>query len=941
MQVIYRTSDMFRNVAKSMWHRKWAIGLSLAGVAIAIATVYANCQLSWSMYAHASANLDMLNLRQVRITANEARKSKGFSETGLADLAADGRIEAATPLYEAQATVKNLRTGRSVLGVMESAAPNDPAFGASRLLKGRGLNDAPGADEVVLAESLANQLGVSAPRERVCIRLERTRNGESQVEERQLTVVGIVRGQDRAYASTETVRSLDLWVSHVTRYVGEEQNTGPREYPSALVWTQEDASKARKLAERMGVKLESVRKDTVPTLGPNSWFRPHANGKQINLPGIKMHPVYTGRMREKALVALELDDPRWKTIAKPTNDGVTKLTDASKIKKLLGNRVLDSVVGFTTPTGLVLRTHDLRGTCQHATWIATTSPKALNTLKVLNGSLIPSSLPEVTCELAFAPSMTPLKTIDTIMELPDEINVQFRANHRAPYLLTGSDNAIQRCLSTLAGRASLHTLAFRQQVHILISGTLDRRTRDTLNNLPDTTWAAVPYLQLIESGHKVLIVPETSMRKLGGGSLASGARTGRQDSQEGEFRPSSVILMDDNAWKHEAARQMVQSVLRPKELHVLVTNPETWTALRGAGADLEGLDPDSNQVFNVHRATRSDGKAMGEDVLSALKMARPTFLRVRGENTLKIPTRKGSVIHASAMKPDDLEQFSMISGRWITDKNSLVVSEADLPGLNLRKSDCIGRLVKLIWTRQGAFGREEPITVELKVVGVSHRTAVHTDLAWRVSQWVQGDVNLIDGKFQTPMEQEKAYGARRVKILVVRTQDVMDIVRNYEGQGFLVSHQIDKQVALTGLASALRKLTMVLCGATLLLSMLLVVTSVYLFYDARKGEIASLRSLGVSRRDIVKSFVIEALFFGVLSFAAGIILFTATAPVYGDLVSQAFGMTPGVLQIGIFAPGGLMLLLGSFAMALAYSLAAQALPICVAVRRSILGALRG
>jgi hypothetical protein len=255
--------------------------------------------------------------------------------------------------------------------------------------------------------------------------------------------------------------------------------------------------------------------------------------------------------------------------------------------------------------------------------------------------------------------------------------------------------------------------------------------------------------------------------------------------------------------------------------------------------------------------------------------------------------------------------------------------------------DSIDRTVTPRWTRTDAFGREEELVVPLRVCGIADRTAVHAALARRVDRWLCGEFSFIDGEFRTAMEQEAAYGARRLKVVAMSPTDVLEIAGEFEGHGYLAIHEVDKQQDLVELAGTLRDLTVVLCGAALLLSLLVVVTSVYLFYDVRKGEIASLRSLGVARRHIVKAFLLEALLFGALSFVIGIGLFALASPLYADLMARAFGMAPGALRIGLLAPGAARLLAGSFLLAMVYSLAAQILPVSVAVRRSILGAMRG
>ena len=819
---------------------------------------------------------------------------------------------------------------------MESACPDDPAFAASRVLKGRGLGNDNG--EVVLAESISNQLGISSPQERVTIRLERSRNGVQQVEERVLKVAGIVRGTDRVYALSDTVRSLDLWVSHVTRYVGEEQNTGPVEHPSVLVWTKCDASKTTKLAARMGVELKYVRKDVIPKLDCDSWFR--AKGKYSNIRGTRAYPVYTVRHKTGILVALTPDDPRWAAIGKPVEDGVKVLAKTSRVRRLLGSQIVDSAVSVTTLTGMVLKTQDCTARSKQATWVATTDPKALRILAALPKVLIPTKLPSATGELTFAHGTTFEEAMFVITRLPDEVSVKYRSTPDSHYVLAGPADAMRQCVSMLASRGDLRNYTFRQPANVLVVGALDRVAQNALTGLRGVVSAKVPYLTLSESGRTILAIPEGNLSKLRGKLAVSFTRPGRIDSRGDKLYLCGVVVVSDSDWRRKAAKQLAPLVLRPAEQHICVATPKIWDEIRGLNVCLDALDGSSTQAFDVYRGTRSDGKPISDDILSALRMARPTFLRARGETSVDIPFKTG-VIRAEAMQPDDLERFLILRGRWIKEEKSIVLSESDLSRLGLAKTNSVGKSVTFRWSRKDAFGRDEALDVPLKLVGVSQDTVMNADLVWRIRQWTRGEVNFIDGEFQTPMEQETAYGARRVKLVASSPDDVLAIARDFEGQGYTVSHEVEKQRALTSLATALRDLTILLCGAAVLLSILLVMTSVYLFYDARKGEIASLRSLGVSRRDIVRSFIVEAVFFGLLSFIVGIALFTVASPAYGDLVSKAFGMAPGVLRIGIFAPGGPELLLVSLGLALAYSLVAQALPTCIAVRRSILGALRG
>jgi len=750
------------------------------------------------------------------------------------------------------------RTGRAALTVLESAGTDDPAFSESRIIAGRGLGDDP--NEIVLASTLANQLGISTPGERVRVRVERSRDGVPQMEEREFTVAGIVQGTDRGYVCADVIRSLDLWVSHVTRHIGEERSTGPVEYPTALVWSSEDEAKVRAMAERMGLVLQPVRQDRVPTFGPDNWFKiltdrtPHSKD-------VRVLPVYVESSRSGKLIVLTPNDPRWAALGAVPDNMIVTLDNPAAFQRLLGGVYTDEIAGITTPLGLAFDQVDVKAWPQQATYVITTNPDTLSIINSLSQALTPARWPSVTGELAGGVEnniMEATLIVDPekvkIDPVDDETEDQAEGSDPGPSLrftLTGSLAEMQRVVKAARCQDAFRVVSgFDEPAHVVVPRQLDPMTLKALRDKPGTFVRVVPFVYVTtEAGTSAVAIP-ASVVDAWDRELKNDVSVDNPFDRLGA-RPADVLQMDDTDWRHEVARQTVSPARTPAEWHVRLAKAEDWDAIKGAGFQLESFDPRTMLKMNVYRATRLDKSPIGREVLSALQMARPTFLAARGELALDVPVRGGQIA-VQATLPTDPERFSVFHGRWIDTDKSLVVAESDLARLGLDKADCLGKPLTFRWTRKGAFGRDEQLEVPFTVVGVSQQTTMHTDLAWRVRQWTRGEVNFIDGEFRTPMEQEIAYGARRVKMIVGSPEDVLAIARQYEEQGFLVSHQIDKQQALTDLAGTLRNLTMLLCGAALLLSVLVVVTSVYLFYEARKSEIASLRSLGVSRRDIIK-----------------------------------------------------------------------------------------
>jgi len=949
------------DVLRSLWYRKGMTVLALCGVAVCIATVFANVQLSFSIYEHAQEQLDPVQLRQVVLTRSSEQGTRGFDEEAISELNAIPEVASATVLYEVQATMRRGKTGKSALAILESAGPSDPTFSQNRIVFGRALSNR-SDDEIVLASSLANSLGISDTDEEVTIRLERTTDGKMQSHEQVLRVVGVVRGKDHAYVGPEVAKTLDLWADHVTKHIGEENHDAADEYESAIVYSERRyAADATKVAQRMGLTLIRNNSLSVPRFGEHCWFCVETPSAE-DIAQFRLMPVHVKVQGKTRFVAMSDRDPRWERA--PRNNHAEGLTD------LFGDDIIGDAehVQFTTPLDLAMTNVELGEYSKGAQWVTTSNPGTYEMLRTYFATL--RDLPVVTLDCVFPHSLPANEELAILERLPREVRVVsvsgpdasppveasdelhevtsgpdsrtsdrsdaivgavVDADSRGPqerkvadvappptrrlrYVLSGDWVLLRDAIRPLLDvGATVSNMKFDAPIHLLVRFKLRDELEKQVSQCKDTKQFLVA---TVDGEDRRICVRRSDIPR---------------EIETSKYVSSGVCLVSDRDFLATVARRNLSDYLPVPRWQVSLHDQQTWRRLQHR-CTLSPVSTAVVQEVDVYRAESTSGK-IAKKQITALRMSRPTFLFARGNATVTATVGSVQLVVTGAATGDS-DRFAL-EQRLGNKPNEMVLGRDQLACLGYTERAVVGAAVPLSFERTDAFGRDEQVSLAMRVVGVADTTAIPLATVQNVWSWQRRDVEFIDGEFQTPLDLETRWGAARAKLFVVSPNDVETLAKRFEYEGYLVTHKIQEMQQLEQLAASLRNLTLLLCGSSLLLCGIVVVGNAYMSYSIKKKEVDSLQSLGISRVDTVKFFAVEGLVVGVASLLLGFLVVVALGPFYGDVVCNAFQLSRNAVQIGMFANSGPRIATACAALALGYGLLGQVLAIWSALRNKV------
>ena len=940
----YRLVHVIKDVFRSFWYRKTTTALVLCGVALCISTVFSNAQLGLSMFRHGKEQLDPVQMRRVVLTQSSNTGAKAFDAAELLRISGMRGVDVCTALYEIQVTIEKEVGGKAVLAVLESAAPSDPVFAQQRIKSGRALGKV--ADEIVLDSTLANSLGVVRPGEPVILRLERTTNGILQQHEQAFHVVGIVKGVGRAYVTDDVARSLDFWADHVTRRVGEELAHGPSEYRSVLAYSEfryrEDV---KSLASRMGLKVTLVDSVDIPRLGSDCWYCIETPVYEA-APGLSVMPVYVQRDGSECTIALADHDPR--------RNQITDTANRNKMLSMLGDDLMptDGVIRLTTLADMAAERVNLTSLPKSGEWIVTDDPRAFD--EVRTNVMAPDRLPPVHVAVTF-PDVSPQTELNFVSQISPEIEVIPNvAKHDGPdsqkpqpppaprrmydaplsvveyrlaterthprariqYHLEGEWNSVRNTLRGLrnSGGEVSDGPRFARSIHLLALARLSQKTSDHISG-KDSTLCLPVAMENMKDGR--IWVSRTDIGTL-------------QDGTAAEDLPRDVRVATDKALAEAIAQRDPSRYLPAPRWHVCPSDVETWHRLSRI-TSVTPVDARSMRSVDTYRVVSASGEPIASRVITALRMARPAFLDARGELSIEASCATAT-LQVHALTSSDLDQFTTggvcLDGDPITD---IVLGNDDFEAAGLSAASAVGSKIPFNISRTDAFGREEQLSLPMSVVGIGQRTCLSLVSVEQLLRWQQGDMEFIDGRFHTPLDIETQRGATRAKLYVTDPSAVEPIAGHFEAGGYLVNHRIDEMLQLKELAKSLGNLTLLLCGGAVLLCGIVVVGHAHMSFALKKTELDSLQSLGVSRLDTVKALLVEGAVFTAMSLGLGLGLVAVLANFYGDVVCDAFRISRHVIQIGLFADGGMEVAGASLALAFGYGLLGQFLPIGAAL----------
>jgi hypothetical protein len=223
----YPLTETLHDVYAGMLKRKGVTLVKITVIGLFIASLFLNSQFSLAIISKAKEQMSPAHLLRVIMTAGPEAIIRGFTQFWFDKMNASHAVISASEYYEVTINLrKDGAFGRQT--TMESAEPDDPAFGPDRLIIGRGLEN---ERDIVLGKTLADRLNIDKPGTKVTVLLERTSNEAVEPLEVEFLVSGIVKGEDRCFALTDVVRSFDLWALHAVRTFGEEHRPSVSSYP--------------------------------------------------------------------------------------------------------------------------------------------------------------------------------------------------------------------------------------------------------------------------------------------------------------------------------------------------------------------------------------------------------------------------------------------------------------------------------------------------------------------------------------------------------------------------------------------------------------------------------------------------------------------------------------------------------------------------------------
>jgi len=397
-----------------------------------------------------------------------------------------------------------------------------------------------------------------------------------------------------------------------------------------------------------------------------------------------------------------------------------------------------------------------------------------------------------------------------------------------------------------------------------------------------------------------------------------------------EGLPIGVHVLSDAAFAKTIARRDPSGYLPEARWHVCLGDQETWHQLSNV-ASLTPINAQTVRTVDAYRVVSIGGEPITTRVITALRMARPTFLNARGELSIDAKSADTPLL-VTGVTSIAMDRFTAggacLNEGWATE---IVLGKGDLHALGFTATSAVGRRIPFKISRTDAFGRNEHLSLSMSVIGVGERTCLSLDSVEQLVRWRKGEMEYIDGRFRTPFSIEIQRGATRAKIYVTSSSAVEAVASRFESQGYLVNHQIDEMRQLEELAKSLGNLTVLLCGSSLVLCGIVVIGHAYMSFAVKRTELDSLQSLGVSRLDTVKALLLEGMIFALMSLGLGLGAVAALGPFYGDAVCDAFRISRDTIRIGLLAHGGLEIAAASVVLALGYSLLGQCLPICAAL----------
>ena len=342
--------------------------------------------------------------------------------------------------------------------------------------------------------------------------------------------------------------------------------------------------------------------------------------------------------------------------------------------------------------------------------------------------------------------------------------------------------------------------------------------------------------------------------------------------------------------------------------------------LSGAGFELR-VSPAGTLPLDTD-ATLLDAIALADDIRNEPGVAAVSpvlALNIRVEGTSGTPTDAGDpIVFALGVDPDVQGLYRIVDGRDLEAPSEILVDERSAAG--------VGDTLRLTGVR--TFGSAAAASAELIVVGTAefiYSSASDVPVALDIealrelaSRPAEASFFMLDAEPGT--DPDDLAQRLRARIPTVEIVSIREIVRRAEQR-----------------LSYFQQLAFILGSVSLVVTALLVGTIMAVSINDRYGIIAALRAIGVSRRSIIVTLLVETLALVTVAGGIGLALGSVTARYLERILSDFPGL-PAAIRFFVLEPRQLWLAIAALvavgvAAALIPAYRASTLPIATTLHR--------
>jgi hypothetical protein len=338
---------------------------------------------------------------------------------------------------------------------------------------------------------------------------------------------------------------------------------------------------------------------------------------------------------------------------------------------------------------------------------------------------------------------------------------------------------------------------------------------------------------------------------------------------------------------------------------------QTETRRRGFDAEVFSLPIQKLTRFRVTSRTSEHGE-LPASVMKLIE-ASPT-----SHHAVKPPTQLNAHIRGEALtlegtEPQDPAEYAsgLYMGTWLGRAHTS--NDAVLPWKTLRSyfpdkspREWLGKLVKMDF--EGEKGKR--LSLQFQVVGVS--TVAHgyasRSMLEDLKLWQEGQLiyNPTEQAFEDPLLLAERNGAARSTVHVESVESLEHLVGALESKGYHVEHRLGDLKRASTMGRTVLLLALGLAASALIGGLLSSWITASIQMESKQREIGILRSLGMSRKDVLSIFAFQGLVVGAAVHGLAVFAAVSIEPDLSTALAQTMGSSlQEVLPVRLMSLGAL------------------------------------